>query len=1105
MERTLAEYLALFPAEQVAVAREFLRLSPSVQAAGGASAPGERRVGPYRLGRELGRGGQAVVYLAEDLRLNRRVALKVLVGGTQTSERVFDRFQREATMASKLDHPGICTVFDTGVDGGSAYIAMRYVEGSTLATWIGQRKSSDSTTTDSFTFSVTEGEKDLTTRRGDASEQPSSSVGPSTRGEVMDVVRIIEQAARALHAAHEVGIIHRDIKPGNIMVTPDGSPVILDFGLARDDEDGHSLTQTGDLFGTPAYMSPEQLLAQRVPLDRRTDVWSLAVSLYEGLTLQRPFDGKARDAIYQAILTHPMPDPRKLNRGISADLKVVLETALEKDRNRRYRTALEFAEDLRRVRTYEPIKARPAGPLLRLRRFAQRNPVTATATIGGFLTLVIGLGTALVLLRETNKAFEETRVERDQKQAALAKERDAHRSAQSLRLGALSAAMLTRDPGTALLLAIEAAHIKSDPMANGAILNALDSIQELHGFTLAKPADSLVLSPDGQTALLCTTDGAVLLASTQSGTVLRQFALAETTATCADFDGDARRVAVGTKEGTVHLFDAQSGRRLNGWRTHELAVTRVRFDASGNTLASASADKTVALRDLQSRADPVRLVGHKKRVADVSFDPKSNRVFTVSSDFSHKTWNPETGTAEESKLIQTIGDVPAIERGPDGSRFVLLGLTTTPVFRSSTGRPEFTLKGHRGTVRAASFTADDKRIATGSVDGTVRIFDGTTGTQVSVLRGHKGAVHGVRFTSDGSKLVSIGEDSTLRVWSARTGSALIVGRAPISQTDSVPFTRDGMTLALTNLALTGLVSQVWDLRNGGSSVQAGLGTVLAISGDGRWLLQNRTQLFRPICFVHDVKTQASRCQLEIEASLTGRQAFTDDGALIAVETIQRAADGRTTTSIGIYDAVTGKKVRDVGGSDAEELAFTFSPDSRTLAITRDGMIELWPVDRVEEPRKIACGQGALLDVSFSNDGSRLAVIDSSHAVAIVNVASGSTVMRFDDFPTPPASCRFGRSPEHLLVVTSDSTILVWDLAQRRAMVTFRRGDDAVVGAALDDTDTHVHTVTKDGVIRSWPIDPLPLAQTVVPRALTPVERRLFDLELPAMPGSGDAR
>jgi tetratricopeptide (TPR) repeat protein/tRNA A-37 threonylcarbamoyl transferase component Bud32 len=306
-------------------------------------------VGPYQPLEEIGRGGQAIVYRAEDLRLHRPVALKVLRSWGSLSDVLMRRFRREAEVASKLDHPGICAVYDAGVESGVPFIAMRLVDGETLAKKI---------------------------------ESARPAAGPNgistTRAEVLSVVATIAKVARALHVAHEAGIVHRDVKPGNIMITPHGEPVVLDFGLAGD-EDGSlpSLTATGEFFGTPAYMSPEQLTGQSVRLDRRTDVYSLGVTLYECLTLRRPFEGPTREAVAHAIRSKTPPDPTRFNPQTPRGLRLVLDAALEKQRDRRYQSAAAFADDLEAVVSMRPVSVKPISVAGRTMRWARRQPAAA--------------------------------------------------------------------------------------------------------------------------------------------------------------------------------------------------------------------------------------------------------------------------------------------------------------------------------------------------------------------------------------------------------------------------------------------------------------------------------------------------------------------------------------------------------------------------------------------------------------------------------------------------------------------------------------------------------------------------------------------------------
>lgn len=359
----LTHYQALFPGHETLVAEEFRALGePGMDAS-----PEEKEtLGPYCLERELGRGGQGAVYLATDTRLGREVALKVLTGLRTASTDMVMRFQREAEVASRLDHPGICTVYEAGRIEDTPYIAMQYVRGETLAVRIARAR------------------RECNRARSDKTPSTRSK----TRSMTEQTLALFEAAARALHVAHEAGIVHRDVKPGNLMIMPDEQPVILDFGLARSLEgEAHTLTRTGEVFGTPAYMAPEHLEGSSAGPDRRVDVWALGVSMYEALTLRRPFEAPSREGLLKAILSEEPLNPGPFNPAIQRDLRVVLETALQKNPDRRYQTAHALAEDLRAIREHRPIAARPVSTAARVLRWARRRPALATLV----LLLTVGL------------------------------------------------------------------------------------------------------------------------------------------------------------------------------------------------------------------------------------------------------------------------------------------------------------------------------------------------------------------------------------------------------------------------------------------------------------------------------------------------------------------------------------------------------------------------------------------------------------------------------------------------------------------------------------------------------------------------------------------
>lgn len=373
LDLPLSHYLALFPRHEAEVAREFLALTGSLRRGDCVDLreidAGSSRswIGGYRVIREIGRGGQGVVFLAEDEAAGREVALKVLrsVDPFGDSDLSRERFVREAEIAARLEHPAICGVVDTARAGELTYLAMPFVPGETLERLIDRCKM-----------------------------EKERHVALPGKCAPLD---LIETLARALHVAHEAGIAHRDIKPGNVMVTPDGEPVILDFGLASDAESA-SLTATGDRCGTPAYMAPEQVRGDRAAIDRRADVWALGIVAYECLTLRRPFAAPTREGLYEAIRSQEPSDPRRARPELPRDLTVILQTALEKSPARRYATALDFAEDLRRLRGGATIQARPPSPATLVKRWALRRPIVAVLCSAAALLLVSALAVTLYFL-----------------------------------------------------------------------------------------------------------------------------------------------------------------------------------------------------------------------------------------------------------------------------------------------------------------------------------------------------------------------------------------------------------------------------------------------------------------------------------------------------------------------------------------------------------------------------------------------------------------------------------------------------------------------------------------------------------------------------------
>jgi len=302
----------------------------------------------YSVGARLGEGAMAVVYRAEDRTLGRPVALKVLRESLAASEEGRDRFVQEARSAALLSHPNLVAVHDAGEHDGRPYLVMELVEGRPLSEFLRER-----------------------------------SLPPAT------LLALIEKAARGVAAAHDKGLVHRDLKPANILVTASGEPKVADFGLARAAEPAAALTAPGTAVGTPLYMAPEQVRGEANRVGPWTDVYALGAVLYESLTGRPPHAGQSLVEIHGRVANDEPVPPRKRDPRVPRDVETICLKALEKRPERRYRTAREFAEDLRRHLDGEPVEARRAGAAERALRWVRRHRALSAAVAAAAASAVV--------------------------------------------------------------------------------------------------------------------------------------------------------------------------------------------------------------------------------------------------------------------------------------------------------------------------------------------------------------------------------------------------------------------------------------------------------------------------------------------------------------------------------------------------------------------------------------------------------------------------------------------------------------------------------------------------------------------------------------------
>ena len=787
--RTLDEYQRRFPGHDEAVAAEFKSIcfeSPGgLQSSLDLMEPEPRylldlKIGNYQVERELGRGGQATVYVARDTRMQRNVALKVLSSsfGRVRNEQM-ERFRREADAIASIDHPCICDVFEVDFESEVPFIAMRLVNG------------------DSFRKHIQFAQLMQLEGRG-AAREASLPCFPNDEEELFKVLRIFERLANALHAAHVGGVVHRDIKPANLVLDSLATPVILDFGLARvAGEESSTLTMTGEVFGTPAYMPPELLrglVDQPVP---SLDVYSLAVTLYECLTLKRPFEGGTPEAVYNQILNEDAVSAREHNPALPSDVAVVLSTALEKDLNIRYSTAQDFAEELRRICEREPIKAIPAGPILRLKRWMQRHPALGTSLVGSLLTLVVGLAVSLYLL-------EKVATERDIKEdlfLEVAKERDRKELLielyEATYFRETAQMKLLLDPVHALLLATEAYRREPVEVNHREVWRAMSSVYEesrvkipfSKNFSGMGFIQAVAPHPSRPWVLYNDLGNSLWFHDLESG-LTREVIVGggESDGMRVSFDptGEFLFVSRSYGDGKAPWFEAIEVRSPDGSEVLQ------RLSVAGEKLSLHDQRAGLALtsctdgRDLIWDVASGALISAIEREGTVTkwgiFSGVAERLVFGLSGGEGRASSVEVLEMNGGGLTEIVSVADSTAAGAwntSGDRLFLCTEDGGSLW-SFPGAELVDSLPHETSFVSGSFSADGESLVTIAREGEVFVWDGRTGAALRQLVGHDDrAIVGAKFNFSaglGHLFATTCYDQTTRIWNVDTGETVRVYR-----------------------------------------------------------------------------------------------------------------------------------------------------------------------------------------------------------------------------------------------------------------------------------------------------------------------------------------
>jgi WD40 repeat protein/tRNA A-37 threonylcarbamoyl transferase component Bud32 len=996
------------------------------------STAGPPAVEGYEVLGELGRGGMGVVYKARQVRLNRVVALKMILAGEHAGPERLTRFRVEAEAVASLQHPNVVQIHEVGDQNGLPYFSLEYCPGGNLAARL------DGTP--------------LPPRQG---------------------AQLVEALARAVHCAHQRGIIHRDLKPANVLLAADGVPKITDFGLAKIVADGgEAQTQSGAIVGTPSYMAPEQASGRVRQVGPAADVYALGAILYECLTGRPPFKAATTlETLQQVASQEPVP-PRQLQPQCPRDLETVCLKCLHKEPQRRYSSAAALTEDLERWLAGRPVRARPVRAWGRMLYWVKRRPLAAALMAVSVLAALALLVLTLSLLwnAQTQAAYqqaEDARAE-EQRQRALARRylyaahlnlaERAWQESRAERMRELLEGQMPEQTGGVDLRGFEwhylwrlgraehftvKAYVHATSVAfspDGRRLAAVAHTGSVKVWDVATGQELLTLQgqlgvvasvafrPDGRRLATAAQGGTVQVWDGEDGREVLTFN-AQGPLSSLVYSPDGRRLATTGDGKMAKVWDAATGRELLAFKGHTSLVTSVAFSPDGRRLASADISGTVKVWDAATGRDTVPIKGHNAGVFRIVFGPDGRRLVSASHDGTVRAWDAASG---QEVYTLNLPDVAAVAITADGRHLATAGSlqsrhssadqihgTVVAVWDAATGQRVGTVRGHPNNVLSlvfspcgrwltcastygtltvwdrevsqeplrlqghtdgvqdVAFSPDGRRLASASWDGTVKMWDPDTGQNLLTLRGHTSTVTGVAFSPDGRRLASSSHDRTVKVWDVALGREVLTLPAHPGQVYGVAFSPDGRSLASAG----GGAVRVWDAATGRETqILRGHSTSfqVAYSPDGRRLAGGGGWWDQPgDVQVWDLQTGQVVLSLERRPGSHYSLAYSPDGRWIASPAKDNA--------VRVWDAATGQEALTLKGHAMNVLGVAFSPDSRRLASgDGDGTVKLWDLVTGQEVLTLRTPSvnNACYGLSFSPDGRRLASAGGDRTVTI---------------------------------------------------------------------------------------------------------------------------